>query len=404
MRIGRTISPAAAPISLKDILNGLWGFTNGQREIERFQNELKAYFQVKHCFLISSGKAALTIILKALHEIYPERDEVLIPAFTCYSVPSAIVRAGLKVRACDVDPTNLDFDFHQLQDCLESTDRILAIVCPHLFGIPVDIDKVRSLIPDPGISIIEDAAQAMGGVTQSQYLGTLGDVGFFSLGRGKPYSTVHGGIVLTDSDQIAGEVNEVIGDIGSPSGIQVVNKIIYALVISALIRPSLYWLPKSVPGLKIGETIFDPEFPIQVYTTFQAGLARNWQERINLFQDIRRENVLFWQRTLKNFSWLELIPFDLHDQEIIPLLRFPVLIRDSSLRAELLEVSHRHGLGIMHTYPDSIDAIDKLELQGSMTNSFSGSRACANQLVTFPVHSLVTEVDRQQILDCLKRL
>ena len=73
---------------------------------------------MKHCFLVSSGKAALTLILQALKELHPERNEVLIPAFTCYSVPSSIVRAGLKVKLCDISPDTLDFDYNQLEKIL----------------------------------------------------------------------------------------------------------------------------------------------------------------------------------------------------------------------------------------------------------------------------------------------
>src|SRR5210317_1112301 len=118
MRIGRTLPPAASPIYIRNILNGFKGLLRGQQQIERFRSELKDFYGVKHCFLVSSGKAALTLILRALHDLYPDRDEVLIPAFICYSVPSAIVRAGLKVKLCDVNPDTLDFDYDQLKELL----------------------------------------------------------------------------------------------------------------------------------------------------------------------------------------------------------------------------------------------------------------------------------------------
>ena len=124
MRIGRTLPPAAAPIYPHDILSGIKALFNGHRELERFEAELKDYCGMRHCFLLSSGKAALTFILEALREIRPERDEVLIPAFTCYSVPSAIVRAGLRVRLCDINPETLDFDFDQLGTILSQCDII----------------------------------------------------------------------------------------------------------------------------------------------------------------------------------------------------------------------------------------------------------------------------------------
>ncbi|MEO0248960.1 MAG: DegT/DnrJ/EryC1/StrS family aminotransferase, partial [candidate division WOR-3 bacterium] len=210
MHIGRTLPPAAAPISLQDILAGLSGLRRGRRELARFECELKEFFGVDYCFLVSSGKAALTIILRALKAMYPNRDQVLIPAYTCYSVPSAIVRAGLNVQLCDMHPETLDFDYAQLDRFLhrakpqpnklnkhgQPSTRFLALIAAHLFGIASNIEGLRSLIGDNEPVIVEDAAQAMGGKRNNRKLGTLGDVGFFSLGRGKAISTVEGGIIL----------------------------------------------------------------------------------------------------------------------------------------------------------------------------------------------------------------
>jgi dTDP-4-amino-4,6-dideoxygalactose transaminase len=164
MRIGRTLPPAATPIGIGDFWSGVCGVLAGQRELERFQMELKEHFGVKHCFLVSSGKAAFALILLALRQLTPNRDEVLIPAFTCYSVPSSIVRTGLRLRLCDLQPDGLDFDFAQMAAMLsnESADRTLAIVPTHLFGLPADVGRLRELTRDRGVAIVEDAAQAMG--------------------------------------------------------------------------------------------------------------------------------------------------------------------------------------------------------------------------------------------------
>jgi perosamine synthetase len=229
MRIGRTAPPAAAPISLRDILSGIFGVHRGQQEIDRLRAELKSYFGVKHCFVVSSGRAALTLILKAIKKLNPVKDQVVIPAYTCFSVPSAIIRAGLKVQLCDMDPETLDFDYTQLSKLLLSPDKLnepaklnklnkpkqlyepnnsfLAIIPAHLFGIPSDINRLRSLLGDTKTMIIEDAAQAMGGKWKGKKLGTLGDVGFFSLGRGKALSTVEGGIILTNREDIAHQIS-----------------------------------------------------------------------------------------------------------------------------------------------------------------------------------------------------
>src|SRR5216683_4010167 len=123
MRIGRTLPPAATPIGAREIASGVCGIFRGRKELDRFRSELKEHFGVRHCFLVSSGKAAFTLILLALKELSPDRDEVLIPAFTCFSVPSSVVRAGLRIRLCDLHPESLDFNFAQLSALLSEASR-----------------------------------------------------------------------------------------------------------------------------------------------------------------------------------------------------------------------------------------------------------------------------------------
>jgi perosamine synthetase len=99
----RTLSPTAVPISFWDLIraaNSLWG---GVKHRARLIQELKIKYSAREVFLLSSGKAALTLILKAL-AAGSERRRVIIPAYTCFSVPSAVVKAGLEVVLCDVEP------------------------------------------------------------------------------------------------------------------------------------------------------------------------------------------------------------------------------------------------------------------------------------------------------------
>src|SRR5947208_14968816 len=126
MRIGRTLPPAATPIGVREIVSGLCGIFRGRKELGRFRSELKEHFGVKHCFLVSSGKAAFTLILLALKELFPDRDEVLIPAFTCYSVPSSVVPSGRRIRLCDVRPDSFDFDFDKLSTLLSASSHLRA--------------------------------------------------------------------------------------------------------------------------------------------------------------------------------------------------------------------------------------------------------------------------------------
>jgi perosamine synthetase len=405
LRVGRTIPPAAVPISPGDILRGLRGVVRGRREIERFESEVTKYFDVGHCFLVSSGKAALALILEALKDLYPDRVDVLIPAFCCYSVPSAIVRAGLKVRLCDVDPETLDFDFDQLERILSDArgiDRLLAVIPIHLFGIQSDIDRVRRLVKDSSVSIIEDAAQVLGSTDpDGKKMGTKGDAGVFSLGRGKALSAVEGGIIITDRADIAARIRSRIASLGRYGPAGLLALFVKAVVLLIFQSPGLFWLPKSLPFLNLGETIFDPRFKVSTLSAFQAGLAEGWRMKIEGLKSIRKMRALRWIEVLKACNRRNVVPVGAGNWS--DLIRFPIRISPPEHREEILGESARRGLGIMATYPASVDRIPELCVNSNGL-SIPGAQRCANELVTLPVHPFVRNGDVLKIEMLLDRV
>ena len=342
---------------------------------------------------MSSGKAAIVLILQALNELLPEKDEVLIPAYTCYSVPSAIVRAGLKVRPCDMAPDSLDFDFDRLEKQLENP-RILCVMPTHLFGLPADVERVRNLVNHRRIFVVEDAAQAMGGESAGRRLGAQGDVGLFSLGRGKAFSTVEGGIILTNNGLIGRAIEKRLGAVAEYGACDCLRLMLYAFALSFLIHPLIYWLPKSLPFLKLGETNFDPCFPIRRLSPFQAGMAKGWRARIDMLKKIRLKNI-------KLLATHGIMPPG--DCSAIPdLIRFPVIVADVDTKKRILERSESMGLGISDGYPASIDGIKGLgELPDRQCFPRAGS--IAEKIITLPVHPFVRECDIRRIVHLLQR-
>ncbi|MBV5339627.1 MAG: DegT/DnrJ/EryC1/StrS family aminotransferase [Deltaproteobacteria bacterium] len=388
-RIGRTLPPAASPFHLKDIVSGIAGIFEGEGIVERFENELKSFFKVRYCFAVSSGKAALVLILHALHEICPERDEVLIPAYTCYSVPSAIVKAGLKIRLCEMAPGTLDFDFDRIAEELKNP-RLLCVVPTHLFGMPADVERLKALICRGDIFVLEDAAQAMGGVWNGNKMGTQGDVGLFSMGRGKAFSTVEGGIILTDNDQIGQILEKRLFAIKGYGDLDSLKLFLNAIALSILIYPEIYWLPKLLPFLKLGETHFNPSFPIRRLSSFQAGMARKWSTAINKFKAARLLNVNKIARYGIKFPGV-------YRGSMPDLIRFPVLVADTETKKKILKKSEMMGLGISGGYPHSIDGINELRnLLGA--NKFPVAKDLAERIVTLPVHPYVNNDDLGNIM------
>ena len=403
MRIGRTLPPAAAPLSWRDIFKGVLALKNGQGEEKRFQEELKEFFSSRHCFLTSSGKTALALILQGLSRLNPQRKAVVIPAYTCYSVPSAITRAGLKVCPCDMDLNTLDYNHDALEKTIaacvdKSSSPPLAILSIHLFGIPADVERTRRLAERFNTTVVEDAAQAMGGAQEGKKLGTLADVSFFSLGRGKAFSTVEGGVILTSKADLATELSHLMNELPSYSSIEIVSLLAKACFLQIFSNPALFWIPLSIPALRLGETIYDPDFKMRRMSGFQCGLARGWMETLPEHVQSRRQNTIHWESFFESRKNPTLQPYKARGAGLI---RFPLRITDADQREAILKASHWQGLGIMPGYPDTVAGIGELEIleieEDKESRPLPSACSMARELITLPTHSFTTVDDQERI-------
>jgi dTDP-4-amino-4,6-dideoxygalactose transaminase len=240
----------------------------------------------------------------------------------------------------------------------------------------------------------------MGESSDTGKLGTLGDAGFFSLGRGKALSVVEGGVILTNRDDLAAVLDDLVGRLpryGLPRLLSVAAK---AAALMVLVHPWLFWLPRSMPVLKLGETLFEPHFPMLRMSALQAGLARNWRAKLGAPQDARRKWVARWSDILEA-TGIRGPRFP--GGQPPALLRFPLRVSDGRTRGILLRESARRGLGIMPAYPTSIDAIP--ELRGRLeAGVFPVAERCARELVTLPTHGYLTEDDVSAISRLIARL
>ena len=390
MKIQRTLPPTAAPLSLLDFLCGIHGLINPDIT-KKFERELKEYFGSTHVFLVSSGKAALSLILSGL-KTGNRRGKVVLPAYTCYSVPSAVRKAGLQIELCDIDPETLDYDYDELENVID--DNTLCVISTHLFGIPSDICRLRDIARDRGAFLVEDAAQAMGVTNERGKLGTLGDVGFFSLGRGKNITCGSGGIILTSSDEIAENINRYYKDLEQETIYEYLKNIAEVLLIKIFINPYLYWIPNSMPFLNIGITKFYTNFPVRRFNGFKAGLLHDWKKKLEYYNSIRINISKYYINNREIHSKLPLT------NRSIPYLRFPIYESDKGKRDDICE--RYRFLGISQMYPASLN--NCLEIKDNFRNRiFNKASRVADQLITLPTHALLNKKDMESICNALSK-
>lgn len=391
MRIGRTIPPAAAPLCAEDLWHGLAGLFSPERSLQALEEEMRRFFGVGHVFLVSSGTGALALALTSLKSL-SSRAEVVMPAYTCYSVAAAVLKAGLRPVLCDIDPSTFDFDHEMLERTLNEDS--LCVVAHHLFGIPSDIERIRALAAARGAFVVEDAAQAMGVESNGRRLGTLGDVGVFSLGRGKNVTCGSGGVIVTSSREIAGSIDRHYRQLESSPRAESLKDLARFALMAVFIRPLLYWLPAALPFLRLGETIFPRRIPLKRLSGMKAGLLRNWRSRLAESNRVRSETATYFGRRL---------PLRPASAGAHPYVRLPVLAATPEERARVLSLSRARGLGLSVAYPRAIHEIPEMQtvVDG---RRFPSARSVAERLLTIPTHHWLSERDKRAIAEACRGL
>jgi perosamine synthetase len=384
MKIGRSLPPAAAPLGLQDLCNGIAGALAPARTLRAREEELRQEYGAAQVFPVSSGTAALVLTLLALKSLSTATD-VVIPAYTCFSVPAAILEAGLRPVLCDVNPSTFDFDRQLLRQAL--TSATLCVIAHHLFGVPSDIEPIRDLCRPRGIFVVEDAAQAMGVEHNGRKLGTVGDVGIFSFGRGKNITCGSGGAILTNSIEIGSAIANRYRRVPAPGTWETFRDFVSLTLMAIFIRPHLYWIPAAVPFLRLGETVFPQGIRVRRLSGIKAGTLRNWQTKLARSNRRRSETARYLSARLA-------LPASRTSAH--PYLRLPIMAATPREKQRLYSVSKSHGLGLSLAYPAAVNEIP--EMRAAVNGrQFPSARRLAANLVTLPTHEWLLDKDKRAL-------
>jgi perosamine synthetase len=167
--------------------------------VERFEQEFAALHGRKHAITVCNGTAALEVAVEALR--LGVGDEVIMPTFTIISCASAVTRTGATPVLVDCYPTTWNMDVSRIEERI--TPRTRAIMAPHIYGLPVDMDPLLALAKKHKLFVIEDAAEAIGLKYKGRLCGSFGDIGAFSFYANKHITTGEGGMLVTDDDALA---------------------------------------------------------------------------------------------------------------------------------------------------------------------------------------------------------
>lgn len=333
----------------------------------RLEEAFMSRFNVKKAIIFPHARIALHFILKSMG--LKEGDEVLMPPLTIADMVNSIHTLGLKPVFVDIELDTLCIDPEQLKKAI--TPRSKAVLITYIFGIVPDITKIKKIAQEHGLKIIEDCSQCFDASYNGQKIGTFGDAAFFSLTNFKVCSSLFGGMIITNNEEMANRLdnfrnNNLVPARSSMLSKLLVKDLIYTIFFSRWVFSYLTYFivlvlenidPKITYRLysgnikvilgQSGNRLFEsfPSDYIADYSDAQAKVGLSSLARAKEVTSVRIKNGELFRNLLKNIPDVK-IPVKL-DGAVNVYWRFPVISNDMpGLKKFLLQ----HGIDSAPSY------------------------------------------------------
>lgn len=266
--------------------------TNSIKDVEAW---LSSYVGREFCCLTGRGTTAIYAILKAAAK-GKGKKKVVFPAIIPPSLPNTALLAGYEPIFCDVSVKDFNMDINSLKEIVESEKNVSAIMPVHLYGYPADMNKIRKVVSDYDLFVIEDFAQALGAEYEGAKCGSFGDASITSFGHTKILECGGGGAVLTDDAKLFELIRSELKRVPAYSEKIHRKEDLYRQV---------YYMLKPVMDLSDEMNMLYFNVPEIFETIFRYGISEetakkiaNQKDNLEFYIQRRRENAKIYQSIL----------------------------------------------------------------------------------------------------------
>ena len=387
----RKMPVAAYPVKPGDLKAA---FFPKRKAMEDFGSSLAPFAGSKDIFFTNSASAAFCVILESLKEISPNRNEVVLPAYTAPVLAVAVRKAALKVVLSDISLEDFNLDIDRLDDVV--SDKTLCVVVAHMFGIPAaKTGALKNRFKD--VYIVEDCAQAMGAEIDGNPVGSFGDFSFYSFNRGKNLPTYGGGAMTAASSeltQVLRKKTELLKASSLFSDLTVPWKM---LLFSMAMNPVIYSELSGVISLFKSKSV-PPDIDITRYSTGQASAGLSLIANFKDSAESRCDKGMALVRGLKDLNGL-VVP-TIQDNIRPVFNRLPVMFEEITMRERAVAALDQAGIETSGMYNKPIHHIFDL---GYKKEAFGNAVRFARGLMTLPSHPLLDNGCIEKILDTLRK-
>jgi len=335
-------------------------------ELGAFEAALAAYHDVPHVVAVSSGTAGLHLALLTLG--IGEGDDVILPSFTFIAVANAVLQVRATPVLVEIEPDTLNLDPEAVERAI--TARTRAVVVVHTFGVPAEMDALEAVARRHGLSIIEDACEAIGAEYGGRRVGTFGSLAVLGFYPNKQMTTGEGGAVLTRDTEHAARLRSLRNQ-GRRAGGD--------------------WLDHAEPGYN------------SRLSELACALGRVQLGRIGEMLELRRAAAARYQRLLSEagIDGLELPPLSRPSRVIswfVYVVRLPRGVDRDRIREGLAARGIQSG---RYFAPIHLQAA-WVKFSGSTVPTFPITESIASRTLALPFFNRIQENEQEQVAEALK--
>jgi dTDP-4-amino-4,6-dideoxygalactose transaminase len=347
------------------------------------------------------GRVALYSILKGLG--IGNGDQVILQAFTCVAVPEAIMAAGAQPLYVDISPNGFNMSVDELERTI--TPQTRAIIVQHTYGIPADMEQIKSIADNANIPIIEDCCHTFVSKYKGELVGSFGAGSFYSFEWGKPIVAGIGGSAMVNDPGLLEKIQNQYHAYRFPSNVKLLRIQLQYLAFKVLYRPSLYWPVRNMFHLLgyIGaaESNYNPVNKNQIADDFFLKMPKSLKRRMTRkFSEIAA--ITEHSRWVSNQYQTKINSAQIYHPEPPPdsdtvFARYPLLVNDKKM---ILENARKAKVELAEWYTTPVHPLtdNELSLVGYHQNSCPNAQNRCDQVVTLPTHMGVKKEDVEQIL------
>ena len=259
--------------------------TKGEQTL-LFEEEFRDWMGSKHAIFTNSGSSSNLLMIYALKMAGLLRNNKAIAAAVSWvTTVSPLMQLGFDISLCDCDPYNLGLDLNHLEH-LCKTEQPSVLILVHVLGHANHLSEIMEICDRYGVLLLEDSCEALGSTSCGKKLGSLGIAGSFSFYYGHHISTIEGGMVVTDDD----ELNQVMLSLRSHG---------WSRDLSQQRRLEMT-RNHDVDAFRNLYTFYYPGFNLRS-TDLQAFLGRSQLKKLDEIIDVRERNFRLYESALSDF-------------------------------------------------------------------------------------------------------